>query len=99
MSELRLVVANTGAGRRAHVKLTNVTDQAHSLLLCCPVVTPSGATLGTVASVIGDFITRKTKFLVVKRRDGGTCVIPWSAFYFDSTLAHLVYYTYQEVQA
>ncbi len=73
-------------------------SQAFQLLQGCPVVTVAGQSLGNVDGLIVDALSHKPRFVTLHRRYHGraSVVIPWHSLYFDSTLAHLVFYTYMD---
>ena len=68
---------------------------ATELLHGCPVVTASGATIGTVKSILIDSKTHQLRYVMLTPQRGNASVaIPWHALYFDSALVRLVFYTY-----
>jgi hypothetical protein len=73
-------------------------SQAFQLLHGCPVVTVDGETIGRVDGLIIDSVTHKPRFVTLHHRNhtGASVAIPWHSLYFDSTLAHLVFYTYDD---
>ncbi len=73
-------------------------SQAFQLLQGCPVVTVDGESIGHVDGLIVDAISHKPRFVTLRRtyQFSASVVIPWHSLYFDSTLAHLVFYTYDD---
>lgn len=95
--------ATRADGARRHVmRLSWVSaggSQAFQLLQGCPVVTVDGDMLGRVDGLVVDTLTHKPRFVTLSTALVPACLvaIPWQSLYFDSTLAHLVFYTYDEL--
>lgn len=90
-------------GRRKHniTRLSRVSaggSQAFQLLKGCPVVTVEGKLIGRVEGLMVDAVSHKPRYVILdsRKRGGATVAIPWHSLYFDSTLAHLVFYTYDD---
>lgn len=88
-----------GASRHKITRLTWISaggSQAFRLLHGCPVVAADGALLGKVDGLIIDARSHKPRFVTLRGTAPSTAVlaIPWQSLYFDSTLAHLVFYTF-----
>lgn len=87
-----------GKGRRSITRLSWDCDggsQAFQLLRGCPVVTTDGAMIGKVDGLMVDAASHRPRYVLLnsRRRHKGAIAIPWQSLYFDSTLAHLVFYT------
>lgn len=86
--------------RRRLVRLSWVNSggsQAFQLLQGCPVVTIEGELLGSVDGLMVDALSYRPRFVTLKRHDSACpLALPWHSLYFDSSLAHLVFYTYDE---
>ncbi|HEX2530808.1 MAG TPA: PRC-barrel domain-containing protein [Burkholderiaceae bacterium] len=68
---------------------------ATELLQGCPVVTAEGREIGKVESLLIDRRTHQLRYvLLARRKKSAVIAIPWHALYFDSSMARLVFYTY-----
>lgn len=90
-----------GASSRSLTRLSWMSaggSQAFQLLHGCPVVTVEGNVIGNVDGLIVDTASHKPRFVTLHQRNraSASVAIPWHSLYFDSTLAHLVFYTYDE---
>ena len=88
------------AGRRRPSRLAWMSaggSQAFQLLHRCPVVTADGSLLGHVNGLMVDARTHKPRYVTLHGAGTRAAIaLPWQSLYFDSTLAHLVFYTYAE---
>lgn len=90
-----------GSTKRSITRLSWLSaggSQAFQLLQGCPVVTVEGGKIGNVDGLIIDAVSHKPRFVTLhhENRCSASVAIPWHSLYFDSTLAHLVFYTYDE---
>jgi hypothetical protein len=91
-----------GTRKRGMTRLSWVSaggSQAFQLLQGCPVVTIDGRRLGYVDGLMVDALSHKPRYITLnsRKRHTAALAIPWHSLYFDSTLAHLVFYTYGDV--